>query len=412
MRRSTGSCPVPAGEKRRRGDGPVSASEGPPPATNSVHRRLAIFLPSLVGGGAERVSLNLASEVANRGVSVDLVVSQAVGAYASDVPASVRLVDLGTSRLSTSLPALVRYLRRHRPDAMLTVMSHANVVGTSAASLARTSARVVVSEHDTLSEVTARTVRRRARLMPILAAKVYPKADSIVAVSSGVADDLSAQTGLDRADIEVIYNPVITPEVEVAVRQSVDHPWFLPGQPPVVLGIGRLAPKKDFPTLLRAFARVRGQSPARLIILGDGPDRDDLAQLSRELGIEDDVSLPGFVDNPYAYLAAASTFVLSSRWEGLPTVLIEALYCGTPVVATDCPSGPREILADGRHGLLVPVDDVAAIAGGITRGIHGELPRPTEESWRPYELGRVTDQYLDVLFGESGSVAAPGEGAS
>jgi len=369
--------------------------------TESARRRLAIFLPSLAGGGAERVSLNLAREVANRGVDVDLVVSQAVGPYVSEIPDGVRLVDLEASRVATSLPGLVRYLRRNRPDAMLTVMSHANVIGVAAASIARTSTRVVTSEHDTLSQVTERTARRRARGMPYLVAMTYPRADAIVAVSSGVADDLSAVTGLSRDDIDVIYNPVVTPEVEEAVKQAVDHPWFDPGQPPVVLGIGRLAPKKDFPTLMRAFARVREHSPARLVILGDGPDREDLHQLARELGIEQDVSMPGFVDNPFSYLRVASVFVLSSRWEGLPTVLIEALYCGTPVVATDCPSGPREILSDGQYGVLVPIDDVEVIAAGIDRAIRGELPRPPIESWAPYELGTVTDRYLEVFFDPS-----------
>ncbi|MCJ7782006.1 MAG: glycosyltransferase, partial [Acidimicrobiia bacterium] len=308
--------------------------------TGSTRRRLAIFLPSLAGGGAERVSLNLAREIANRGIAVDLVVSRLAGAFVSEVPDSVRIVDLGASRVATSLPGLVRYLRRNRPDAMLTVMSHANVVGIVATRIARTPTRVVTSEHDTLSQVTQRTARRRARIMPYLVARAYPRADAIVAVSSGVADDLANITGLARSDIDVIYNPVVTPDVEKAAKQVPDHPWFRPGQPPVVLGIGRLAQKKDFPALMRAFAQVREHSSARLVILGDGPDREDLERLARELGVEGDVSMPGFVDNPFSYLRAASVFVLSSRWEGLPTVLIEALYCGVPVVATDCPSGP------------------------------------------------------------------------
>lgn len=366
--------------------------------TVSTRRRLAIFLPSLAGGGAERVSLSLAREIASRGIAVDLVLSRLAGPYVSEVPDSVRIVHLEASRVSTSLPGLVRYLRRDRPDAMLTVMSHANVVGIAAARISRTSTRVVTSEHDTLSQVTERTARRRARLMPYLVARAYPRADAIVAVSSGVADDLAKTTGLARGDIDVIYNPVVTPEVEKATNQIPDHPWFTPGQPPVVLGVGRLAQKKDFPSLMRAFAQIRERSPARLVILGEGPDRDDLDRLARELSIEGAVSMPGFVENPLAYLRASSVFVLSSRWEGLPTVLIEALYCGVPVVATDCPSGPREILADGKYGELVPVGDVRAIADGLDRGLRGELPRPPVESWRPYELGRVTDRYLDVLF--------------
>jgi len=360
--------------------------------------RLAVFLPSLVGGGAERITMNLVREMARRGVHVDLVLSSAVGPFLEDVPDSVELVDLGRSRVLTSLPALVRYLRRERPDALLTAISHANVVGVWARRLARVPTRVVVAEHDTLSHVTEQAERRRARVMPFLIGKSYPKADGIIAVSSGVADDLAEATGIPRASIDVIYNPVVTPEVADAARRTVEHPWLAPGEPPVVLGIGRLAPKKDFTTLLRAFAHVRREVVARLLILGEGPERPELEDLVRTLDLEADVALPGFVDNPYGYLGRASLFVLSSRWEGLPTVLIEAMFCGAPVVSTDCPSGPREILDGGRHGELVSVGDVAAMVRAIKAGLAGDIPPAAPESWRVYELGVVTDRYLEMVL--------------
>lgn len=360
--------------------------------------RLAVFLPSLVGGGAERVTVNLVREAARRGVLVDLVLSRAIGPYLADVPDSVNVVDLEAGRVMTSLPGLMRYLRRVRPEALLTAISHANVVGVWARRIAGVSTRLVVVEHDTLSHVTQETVRRRAHLIPYLIGKSYGSADAVVAVSTGVADDLAETTKIPRRSIEVIYNPVVTPEVAAAARAPVDHPWLAPDEPPVVLGIGRLAPKKDFPALLRAFAAARCEGRARLLILGEGPARSEIEGLVRTLGLEADVALPGFVENPYAYLAHASLFVLSSRWEGLPTVLIEAMFCGTPVVSTDCLSGPREILGDGRYGRLVPVGDVSALAEAIRAGLAGAIEPAPAKSWRPFELGAVTDRYLEVAF--------------
>ena len=402
MRRSIANCAAlgPQPETRERdGSAYIEGCAGSAQMMRSASpRRLAVFLPSLVGGGAERITVNLVREAARRGVVVDLVLSRAVGPYVSDVRDSVNVVDLRASRVLTSLPALVKYLRRERPEALLTAISHANIVGIWARRLAGGSTRVVVAEHDTLSQVTQQAARRRTRFVPYLIGKSYRSADAIVAVSSGVADDLAEATGIPRHSIDVIYNPVVTPEVAASARASVDHPWLAPGQPPVVIGIGRLAPKKDFPTLLRAFAAARGEERARLLILGEGPERSELESLVRSLGLESDVALPGFVDNPYAYLAHASLFVLSSRWEGLPTVLIEAMFCGTPVISTDCPSGPREILCDGRYGTLVPVGDVASLAEAIRAGIRGEIKPAPAESWRSFELDAVTDRYLELAF--------------
>jgi glycosyltransferase involved in cell wall biosynthesis len=239
----------------------------------------------------------------------------------------------------------------------------------------------------------------RARLGLQLISWFYPWADRITAVSEGVADDLAQAAGIPRERIQVIYNPVVTPEFKAKTEAPLDHPWFAPGEPPVVVGAGRLTIQKDFPALIRAFARVRQARPARLLILGEGEERSALEAVVRQLGVERDVSLPGFVSNPYPYMRRAALFVLSSRWEGLPGVLIEAMYCGARLVATDCPSGPREILADGRYGQLVPVGDVAALADAVRAGLDGHIPVPPAESWRLFEAGTVVDQYIDALMG-------------
>lgn len=364
------------------------------------HRgRLAFFIPDMVGGGAQRVMLNLLQGVARRGYALDLVLVQALGPFLSELPGGVRLVDLKASRTIASLPALVRYLRHEQPKAMLSALNRANYVALWARRLAGVTTRLAVSEHNTLSILVQQSHDWRAKLIPRLNKRFYPWADSIVAVSKGVATDLAHETGISDGRIEVIYNPVVTPELRSKALAPPDHPWFQPGKPPVALAVGRLSKQKDFCTLIGAFARARQRHLSRLLILGEGEERPILEALVRELGLQQDVRLPGFVENPYAYMAQASLFVLSSRWEGLPTVLIEALYCGVPIIATDCPSGPREILRDGQYGQLVPVGDVNALAKAIEMALDGEIPPPPRKSWLPFERETVVDQYLNVLLG-------------
>jgi len=365
-----------------------------------MQKRLAIFLPSLAGGGAEKSMLKLAYGLARRGYALDLVLARAEGPYLSAVPEQVRVVDLKASRLLFSLPALVGYLRRERPDALLSTLDYANIVALWARRLAGVPQKVVVNDQNTISLTSQHSRQRRQRLIPRLIKRFYPWADQIVGNSQGVADDLSQITGLPRSQIQVTYNPIVTPELWEKAEAYPNHPWLEAGQPPVLLAVGRLTAQKDFPTLLRAFAQVRQMQLVRLIILGEGPERPALEALSGELNLEPDVRLLGFVENPYAYMANASLFILSSRWEGLPTVLVEALACGVPVIATDCPSGPREILAGGQYGSLVPVQDVPALAEAIRLGLNGHIPRPSRESWRPYELEVVVDQYIGLLVGQ------------
>lgn len=360
--------------------------------------KLAIFLPSLSGGGAERSMLNLAHGVAGRGYPVDLVLAQAKGPYLSGVHKSVRIVDLKASRVMASLPALTRYLRNEQPEALVSALNYANVVALWARRLAGVPKRVLVNEQNTVSRSAYSSAKRRQRMVPYLMRRFYPWADYIIGNSQGVADDLSQVLGLPRQRIKILYNPVVTPEVREKARAHLEHPWFEPGQPPVVLAVGRLTKQKDFPTLIRAFAQIRSNRLARLLILGEGVDRPMLEALVTELGLQDSVSMPGFVDNPYAYMSRSALYVLSSRWEGLPTVLIEALYCGVPIVATDCPSGPQEILAGGQYGVIVPVGDVPALSRAIDASLAGETPRPTKESWHPYSMETVVDQYIGLLL--------------
>lgn len=358
---------------------------------------IALFVPTLGASGAERVAVNLARGLIKAGRSVDLVVARAEGALKYELPAELRLVDLEAARVLFSLVALTRYLRRERPAALIGFMDHANIIALWARRLGSPSTRVIATVHNTMSVATRRPHNQRSRLMPSLVQFFYPWADKIVAVSHGAATDLIRKTGLPADRVDVIYNPVVTPELLAAKGAPVPHPWLEPGQPPVIMGVGRLTGQKDFATLLRAFALVRRRMEARLMIVGEGRDRPALEALVQELGIGNDVSLPGFQLRIHAFIVRSSVFVLSSAWEGLPTVLIEALALGREVVATDCPSGPREILQGGRLGQLVPVKDPEAMSRAIVHALEHPRPPAPVETLGAYTEASAVEHYLRAI---------------
>jgi len=359
-------------------------------------KRIALFFPSLHGGGAERVMLNLAWGLVNKGVNVDLVLTRAEGAFAQQIPKGVRVFDLKASRAIASLPGLVGYLRRETPYALLSAIDHNNVVAVMARKIARVPVRLVVSVHGTLSKSAAHASSLRGRLMPLWVRLAYPHADAVVAVSDGVAQDLVASAGIKLDKLKVIYNPVVTPDILIKAEEEVEHPWFRNGEPPIILGVGRLALEKDFCTLIKAFALVRKKYNARLVILGEGEERPRLEALARELSVSDEVFMPGFVQNPYKYMKRAGVFVLSSQWEGFGNVLVEAMAVGTPVVSTDCPSGPAEILENGRWGEIVPVGDVEALAEGIIRALHEPRGRAVVRA-KEFSCEKIVAEYMKVL---------------
>lgn len=325
-------------------------------------KRLAFFMTALNGGGAERVMLTLADEFAKRGACVDLVVTRARGELCNSVPPRVRLVDLGVKRIASSVFPLVRYIRKNRPVSIVSAMSAANVIAVAARLLAGVGLQLVLVEHTTLSASKGARKTLRSRMLPFFMSVTYRNADALVAVSDGVARDLALSIGISRERIRVIYNPVIGSAFFEKIAGETEHPWFDDPSLQVVLGLGRLTKAKDFELLIRAFDLLRSErSSARLVIFGEGEERAALEKLVVTLGLSDYVDLPGFVANPYPYLRRSSVFALSSRWEGLPTVLIEALACGCPIVSTDCPSGPREILNGGNTFPLVGVGDVLGL---------------------------------------------------
>jgi glycosyltransferase involved in cell wall biosynthesis len=358
---------------------------------------VAFFLPSLHGGGAERVTVNLAQGIAERGIPVDLVLATATGDLLDQLPPAIRLLDLGARRVITSLGPLTGYLRRERPRILISSMSHANLVALWAARLAGNATPVVVTVHTTVSQGAPPRGHLVNAIVTYLVRTFYPWALRVVAVSRGAADDFVRTSGVARDRVQVVYNPVITPRVVALARKVPDHPWFSSGQPPVILGVGRLTAAKDFPTLIRAIADVRRRRAVRLIILGEGEERPALEALVKELGVGEDVALPGFRDDAPSYMARSALFVLSSAWEGLPTVLIEALAAGTRVVSTDCPSGPNEILREGRLGALVPVGDSAALADAMIAALDQPARTHSLDALMPYTRDAAVDHYLQLI---------------
>jgi len=363
-----------------------------------VSCRLAFFTRSLGGGGAERVVVTLASHYAAQGHTVDLVVSFRAEAYQGELHPAVRVHYLNTRRRMLAAPRLAKALREIRPAALLaTVNTFAAVL---AQRLARTPTRVILREATTPSmafQVKETSARKRA-ISETAMRWLYPRADAVVAVSKGVAQDLLNLIPQLKPKLTVIYNPVIDAEFYAKADAPLEHPWFQPNQPPVALAAGRLVALKGFDTLLRAFARVRQEIPARLVILGEGPERPNLERLAAELGVAADVDLPGFDPNPFRYMRRAGVFVLSSRYEGLPNVLIQALACGCPVVSTDCPSGPSEILDGGRYGALVPLDDAEAMAQAIVRALSGQVAHAPAAWLEQFRVEAVAQQYLRVML--------------
>lgn len=361
--------------------------------------RLAILAATSGHSGVDRIVANLVPQLDAWGVAVDLLRVRGHGpALDTETLAGVRLVDLGASHVTAVLPALVGYLRRERPTALLADKDRVNRVAILARALARVETRLGVRLGTAVSANLASRGALERRLQRLSMRYLYPLADSVLVPSLGVADDLAAYTGLPRGHIQVVPSPIVTPTLARLAAEPPDHPWLAGDGPPVILGVGEIGSRKDFATLIRAFALVRRERPCRLIVLGRGRQRAALLGLAARLGVGADLDLPGFAPNPYAYMARAGAFALSSRWEGFGIVLVEALACGTPVVSTDCPHGPREILADGRYGRLVPVGDAGAMAAALLATLAGG--RDTERlrgRAREFSVERSAAAYLEAL---------------
>ncbi|MDX1540308.1 MAG: glycosyltransferase [Geminicoccaceae bacterium] len=328
------------------------------------------------GGGVQNKRIVLANALNERGFDIACVLPEAIGPFLEQRHERVDLVDLGTRNPLKVIWRLASYLRRTRPAVLISSQQHTNIAALIARLLARSDVPIAITQHNALSELYRQSRRRSIRwVLPRLSRLLLRRAERVVAVSAGVADDLAEVAGLARGQIEVIYNPVVTPDIATRAAAPSGHPWLDEKDQPVVLSAGNLIPIKDFPTLFRAFARARQQRPMRLVMLGEGVERDALERLGNELGVAGDIDFTGFTRNPYAFMARADLFALSSQAEGLSNVIVEALACGCPVVATDCRFGPGEILQGGRFGRLVTVGDATALSNAILDTLDEEPER-------------------------------------
>ncbi len=366
-----------------------------------TNRKIAFHIHGIYSTGVSRIIINLSNYLAKQGYQVDIVVNYRSGKLIADILPEVRIVNLNASRIREAfgLPQLVQYLSSEEPDVLLATTHYSSERAILAKILAKVSTKVVIREANTLSLETKNETQFRHRLKLLTTKLTYSRADLIIAVSKAVAKDLSQITKIPLDKIRVIYNPTITPQLFKKAKEALEHPWFQYGQPPVILGIGRLTRQKDFPTLIRAFNKVRKVREARLMILGEGRSSLDkeISSTIRELGLEDYVSLAGFQQNPYPYIAQASVFVLSSRFEGLPNVLIEAMALKTPVISTDCPGGSAEILNEGQYGELVPVGDSDLIAKAILKVLSGNTKKVDSDWLNQFSLQVAAPQYLKAL---------------
>ncbi|NKE36522.1 glycosyltransferase [Natronococcus sp. JC468] len=360
---------------------------------------ISMYVPSLRGGGAERVIVRLANQFAEQGYSVELVLGREEGAYLDHVSEAVTVVDLDTRRYLAAVPKLVDYLRTRRPTVLLSTIDTANVAAIVATKLSRVETRVVIRISNMMSVKEEMLDQPKHRLVHLTAKRTYKHADHVIGVSAEVTDDVVTNFGVPQRRASTVYNPVVNEDLRSQSSERVDHPWFHSDRErPIVLGVGELADQKDFATLIEALAATDYDPEPRLVILGEGQNREPLERLAREHDIAHRVDLPGFVDNPYSYMADSDVFALSSKWEGCPNVLIEAMACGTPLVATDCRSGPREILAAGEYGELVPVGDVEKLSQAISSTLAADHDTDTlAQRAERFSVSAIADEYLHVL---------------
>lgn len=346
--------------------------------SNQAQQPVALLFATSGHSGVDRVVRNLVAEFAHLPLQFHLLSIRGHGPYLSDLPGNVRPVRLRAAHRNTVLPALIAYLIRHRPRALFTASHRLNRAALLARAMAQRDMPVAIRMGMSLKGMFAEMRPRKARKLARSMRRWYPRADAVIAPSTGVGEDLRELAGVSAERLHVIPNPIVSPALHAQALESLHDSWLRDGRTqeiPVVLAAGSLEPRKDFVTLIRAFGMLRAQRPARLIILGEGRERHALEGLIKELGLEADVRMPGFQNNPYAWMSRANVFALTSRREGSGAVLAEALACGTPVISTDCPTGPAEILGHGTYGALVPVGDANAVSQALSQALSG-APSP------------------------------------
>ncbi len=364
--------------------------------------KLAVILPTLGGGGMERMRLNMIPIWLRHGIEVDLVVSRKEGALIDQVPPSVRIFDIAARHPLLFPWGLWRYLRLRQPTHLLSAGTDVNALTLLVRRFSRSSLPTAISFHIHLSrelEIKSRLERLKARGFVWLLSGLVKNDIGVIAVSQGVADDLSSLLSLPTDRPQVIYNPTITDQTEKLIGADFADCPIAAGTP-WILYVGRLVHAKGIDMLLEAFGSIRNETSAHLVLLGDGPLKRELLRRTLAQGLEDRVHFRGFVSNPLPWMHRCSVLALPSRNEGLPNVLIEAMACGAQIVSTDCPSGPREILASGKYGQLVPVGDAKAFAKALLSSLGGNfhVPRSAlQERANTFSASVAATRYESIL---------------
>jgi len=360
---------------------------------------IVLFIPSLRCGGAEKVFINLAEGLQQYNVKPIFFIADASGPFLKNIENKFSIINCNVKHVYQALPYLCSFIKRYNIPYLLSAMDHTNIISILAQKLVFANTKIFITIHSSLSQRLNNQSTNKERLLFKLTPFFYKYANGIIAVSHGVAMDLVRHTKMPRNKISVIYNPVISTDIYKLSNESTQHPWLKDKEKiPIAIGLGRLVPEKNFSSLIKAIYRVNKVVKCRLILLGDGEERENLIALIDRMGLNDLVSLPGYVSNPYAYIRRASVFVLSSIREGLPTALIEALALGVPVVSTNCPNGPAEILANGRYGILVPVDDIEKMSASIIEILTKRMNFFIPKDWiEQFTIDKVTQSYLKLM---------------
>ena len=354
-----------------------------------------LFLPDLSGGGAERVMVQYGNWLVAQGQPTTLVLANATGEYFAEIDPRLEVVDLACRRGSFAVLPFFLLVQQRKPQAVLTTLTLTSWVAGVVHWFSPHRFRLVLRQANTFSIDSRVAQSWKARIKRQLAIWVNRSADGHIAVSHGVAQDLAAETGVPVEQIRVVHNPVDIAAISRLALQPLPQLWpEADDAASFIVAVGRLAPQKDFATLLRAFARVRQFVSCKLVILGQGPLHQELADLAKKLNIDTEVVFAGFVVNPFPWIRRARVLVSSSRYEGFNNVLLQALACGTAVVATDCPHGARELLEDGQGGRLVPVGDAEKMAQALL----DTLRQPTPASVLQAVAGRYVPDRQFLLY--------------
>lgn len=366
-----------------------------------MDKQLSVLMSFSGAGGVERMMVNLITEMAGQLEQIDLLLLKANSPHLNELPDNVNVIQLKSKHSLLAIPEIAEYLKTKRPEAMLVAKDRAGRAALRAKVIAKVDTRICIRLGTNLSEALKHKNRLNRWLRTTPMRRVYKKAEKVIAVSEGVRKDTLAITNLQADKVRVVRNPVITKKLEYGAKQPCPHAWLEQDLEPVIIGSGRLSKQKDFVTLLHAFNKVNQKQSARLIILGEGAMRQELTELTEKLGLTERVLMPGFQENPHAWVSRADLFVLSSRWEGSPNVLSEALAHGVQCVATRCPSGPEEVLAEGKYGKLVEMGDYEAMADAILSLLAKPLEKDhIKQAVQEYRAEVSAVNYLKILYQE------------